>query len=92
MVMDYVAYKDDQAATRNGQIPGNPFLQRDVVLRRWAADSSKAGFSTPEEMFQFMRAGYSYAKPASVGVLKTHNQQIFVQPQPGRGPSILSGG
>ncbi len=70
MVMDYVAYRDDLDATHHGQLPGNPFFEGDVVLRRWAADAPKAGFSSPDEMFQFMRAG---------------------QPQPGRGPSILSG-
>ena len=91
MVMDYVASRDDLAATHNGQIPGNPFFEGDVVVRRWAADSPRAGFSSPDEMFQFMRAGYSYAKPNELAALRTHNQQIFVAPQPGRGPSILSG-
>ena len=91
MVMDYVAYRDDLDATHHGQLPGNPFFEGDVVLRRWAADAPKAGFSSPDEMFQFMRAGYGYAKPTEVAALRTHNQQIFVQPQPGRGPSILPG-
>ncbi len=57
MVMDYVAYRDDLEATRHGQMPGNPFFARDVVVRRWTADSPRAGFSSPDEMFQFMRAG-----------------------------------
>lgn len=91
MVMDYLAYKDDLAATHNGQLPGNPFFEGDVVVRRWAADSPRAGFSTPNEMFRFMRAGYGYAKPSEMAALKIHNQQIFVPPQSGRGPSILSG-
>ena len=91
MVMDYVAYKDDQAATHNGQVPGNPFFERESVLRRWTADSPRAGFSTPDEMFQFMRTGYAYLKPMELQVLKTHNQQIFVQPQLGQRPSLLPG-
>lgn len=89
MVMDYVASRDDLEATHNGQLPGNPFFEGDVVVRRWAADSPRAGFSSPDEMFQFMRAGYGYAKPNELSALRTHNQQIFVAPQPGRGPSIL---
>ena len=91
MVMDYVAYRDDLEATHHGQLPGNPFFARDVVVRRWTADSPRAGFSSPEEMFQFMRAGYGYAKPNELAALRTHNQQIFVPPQSGRGPSILYG-
>ncbi len=91
LVMDYVAYRDDLDATHHGQLPGNPFFEGDVVLRRWAADAPRAGFSSPDEMFQFMRAGYAYAKPSELSALRTHNQQIFVQPQPGRGPSILPG-
>ncbi len=63
---------------------------RAMSWRRWAADAPKAGFSSPDEMFQFMRAGYGYAKPNELAALRTHNQQIFV-PQAGQGPSILPG-
>lgn len=77
LVIDYMAYKDNQALTNRG-LAGNPFLSMDAFDNRMGSYGLKAGFPTPDQLFAFMRKGYAFAKPVEVGAL--HNSQNFQMP------------
>ena len=75
--IDYLAYKDNQALTNRG-LAGDPFFSMDTFGDRMSQYATRAGFTTPDQMFAFGRQGYMIAKPVEMEAL--HNRQNFQMP------------
>ncbi len=90
LALDYVAYKDNQAATHDYRTPGNPYFSREAAKRRWAMWGPEAGFTDAESMFQYMRGTYSFVKPTQVNITNAMRPRRLL-PAPGQHlPSFMA--
>jgi hypothetical protein len=79
--MDYAAYKDNQIATHNYRTPGIPYFSMDAAQQRWATYGPQAGFTSADEMFQYMRGTYAFIHPTQVAVTRSRTPQaVAVRP------------
>ena len=92
MILDYLGYKDNQNATHNERLAGDPFFSLTAADQRWRFWFFRAGFSTPDAMFQYLRTGYGYAKPVEINTARQLGQPLNVIPPRGaKLPSIFGG-
>jgi len=82
LALDYVAYKDNQRATHNYKLAGNPYFSREAAEQRWTVYGPRAGFTDPEAMFSYMRGTYAFVKPAQMNTTDAR-QPMARLPGPG---------
>jgi hypothetical protein len=70
LAMDYAAYKDNQIATHNYRTPGIGYFSEDAAARRWTIYGPRAGFTTADAMFEYMRGTYAFVKPAQLNATR----------------------
>ena len=73
LVLDYMAFKDNQRATHDYQTPGNPYEDKEVALQRWEHWWTRLGFTTTDAMFHYMRLGEGWAKPYELSLLNQNH-------------------
>jgi hypothetical protein len=71
LAMDYAAYKDNQIATHNYRMPGIPYFNEDAAAQRWTIYGPRAGFTSADAMFQYMRGAYAFIHPTQVAVTRS---------------------
>lgn len=82
LVLDYLAFKDNQNATHKYAVAGNPYLSMEATEGRWGHWFPLAGFSGPEAGFRYMRLGYGYSKPYEIQLLQ-QNRPLTLGPPRG---------
>lgn len=76
LVLDYLAYKDNQGATQHNAQAGNPSVFMEATQARWSYWFQIAGFSTPDTMFTFLRVSASMARPYEMAVLNSQPSNV----------------
>ena len=87
LALDYLAYKDNQIATHNYKLAGNPYFSQEAAEKRWVIYGSRAGFDDPDAMFSYLRGTYAFTKPAQ---LNTTNSIRPMARLPGPGDHLPS--
>ena len=90
LALDYLAYKDNQKATHNYKLAGNPYFSQEAAEKRWVIYGPRAGFDDPDSMFNYLRGTYAFTKPAQ---LNTTNSIRPMARLPGPGdhlPSLIA--
>jgi hypothetical protein len=87
LALDYLAYKDNQVATHNYKLAGNPYFSQEAAGKRWEIYGPRAGFNDPDAMFSYMRGTYAFTKPAQ---LNTTNSIRPMARLPGPGDHLPS--
>jgi len=83
LALDYVAYKDNQAATHNYRTPGNPYFDKETTIQRWDHWGPEAEFTDAESMFKYMRGTYAFVKPTQVNITNSLRGKRILPPSGG---------
>ena len=83
LALDYVAYKDNQAATHNYRTPGNPYFDKETTIQRWEHWGPEAGFTDADSMFKYMRGTYAFVKPTQMNITNSFRGKRILLPSGG---------